>query len=258
MMRWRPGVTSPKALLDQASKQLSQWTGQVGIVRAPRLSRLVVERIEFIRLDGRRVIAVLAARSGFVHHRMIQLEDAPDQQELDRTGRYLSDHFGGLALPEMQAQLRRRTREERAALDLELRRRLDLGCRALESEAGSDMETTAVFIDGTANLVGAPDFDDPEDLRSVFRTLEERERLIEMLDQLLQGQGVRIVIGHENPVADLARCSMVLASYGTAGRTVGTVGIVGPTRMEYPRAVALVGHLATAVSRLMSPDEDDY
>jgi heat-inducible transcriptional repressor len=235
-------------LLAEASRQLSQFSNQVGLVLAPALQRVAIDRIEFVRLDLRRVVAILVARTGDVHHRMLETSDPESQEELDRVGRYLTDELGGLTLPEMRDRVLLRMSEERAAYDRLQQRSLELGSKALESDE-ADAE---LLVEGASNLIGSPEFSEVETMRGLFRTLEEKKALIALLGQVMDGSGVQVVIGGENPQAELNRCSVVAASYGGSASRLGTLGIVGPTRMEYARAIALVDHLAAVLTRLLS------
>jgi heat-inducible transcriptional repressor len=239
-------------LLEEASRQLSLFSNQVGLVMAPKLRRIIVEHLEFVRLDAHRIVAILVGRSGVVHNRILDVQDSIDQSELDRIGRYLSEEFGGRTLPEMRELLHLRMTEERAKYDELMSRGLDLGRRTVEAgelEAG-------LFIEGASNLLGFPEFSDLEVVRSLFRTLEEKKTLIDLLSRVLEDTGVQVVIGEENPSPDLAGCSLVASSYGIGNRVIGTLGIVGPTRMEYARAIALVDYLARLLTRLLSSSEN--
>jgi heat-inducible transcriptional repressor len=235
-------------LLEEASRQLSRLSSHVGVVLAPEWRRIVVEQLEFVRLGPRRAVAILVGRSGVVHNRILELDDPVEQSELDRIGSYLSERYHGWTLPKIREELERRITEERETYNLLASRALALGRRAVElSRADS-----GVFIEGTSNLLNSPEFSDIERMRSVFRTLEEKSRLVEMLGRVLDEDGVQVVIGQENENADLATCSLVASPYHSGQRVVGTVGIVGPTRMQYARAVALVDYLAQVLSRLLS------
>jgi heat-inducible transcriptional repressor len=238
-------------LLGAASRELSRLSHRVGIVLAPDLQRLVVDRIEFVPLDGGRVVAILVAKSGLVHNRLLELDEPVEAGELERIGRYLSEQVGGRTLPEMRELLRSRLHEDRATYDRLMARSLDLGCRALEIEAGE----AELFVEGAANLLELPEFADLDLLRSLFRTLEEKRTLIDLLGRVLDGPGLQVVIGHEHPWSDQARCSLVASKYRAGERVVGTVGVVGPTRMAYPRVIALVEHLAAALTRVLSDGE---
>jgi heat-inducible transcriptional repressor len=238
-------------LLGAASRQLSRLSRQVGLVLAPDLGRIIIEHLEFVRLDPRRVVAILVARSGLVHNRILDLDEAPEQQQLVRIGRYLSDEFGGMTLPRMREALIERLKEEREIYDELTTASLHLGQKAVETERSE----ASVFVDGASNLLRLPEFADLDRVRSLFKALEEKTVLIDLLGRVLEGEGVQVVIGEENPLSDLARCSLVASTYGTADLPMGTVGIVGPTRMEYPRVIALVGYLSGALTRLLTnPD----
>src|SRR3990172_6791503 len=235
-------------LLAEASRQLSHFSKQVGVVSAPEIRRLVVEHLEFVRLDARRVVAVLVGRSGVVHNRILEAEEPREQDELDRIGRYLSEKFSGKTLLETRQILLERMAEEAAAYHRLVSRSLELGQRAL----GEETSPAEVFVEGASYLLDEPEFANLERMKGLLRALEEKTQLIDLLSRVLEGRGVQVVIGRENPVADLADCSLVASTYGSGDQVVGTVGIMGPRRMEYARAIALVEHLARALTRLLS------
>jgi len=229
------------------SCQLSRFSRHVGDVLAPELRRIVVEHVEFVRLDPQRVVAILVDRAGVVHNRILEAEDPLDQDELDRIGHQLSEQYAGFTLPRMREAILQRMSEDTAQCDRLLAASLELGRRALASEGAGD-----VFVEGASNLFASPEFANVSRMRAMCRTLEEKSRLVDLLSRVLEGEGVQVVIGRENPVADLADCSVVASNYGSGDRVMGWVGIVGPTRMEYARAIALVDHLARELTRLLS------
>ncbi len=235
-------------LLSEAARQLSRVSQHVGVVLVPDMRRIVVEHLEFVRLDPRRVVAILVDRAGVVHNRILVLDDAFDQSDLDRTGSELSQRFGGRTLPEIREAIARELLDERAAYDRRRARLLELGRDALAIDA----DATDVLVEGASNLLGAPEFNDLERTKTLLRTLEQKGRLVDLLERVLEGQGVQVVIGHENPVSDLSDLSFVATSYGAGDRVLGTVGVVGPTRMEYARAIALVDYLAHVLTRFLT------
>lgn len=236
------------ALLGAVSRQLSRFSNQVGLVLAPTLRRIIIDHLEFVRLDGRRILAILVGRSGVVHNRVLHVERSPDQQELDRCGRYLSGEFGHRTLRQMRKLLQQKMSEERALCDRLLSQRLELGRQAVEVR-GQESE---VLVEGTANLLDTPESADRDKLKAMLRTLEQKETLIGLLSQVLDGEGVQVVIGKENPATGPADLSLVASSYGTDEQALGTLGIVGPMRMEYARAIALVGFLGDLLTRVLS------
>jgi len=237
-------------LLGAASHQLSRFSRHVGVVLVPEVQRIVIEHFEFVRIDPRRVVAILVGRSGVVHNRILEIAETIDQPGLDQVGRYLTDEFGGRTVPEIREMLRQQVLVERATYDRLVARGIELGQQTLEAETA---EGADVIVDGAANLLESPEFADPEKLRSLMQALEEKQSLIALLGRVLEDEGVQVVIGEEPSSAGLAGCSLVAASYGASDRAMGTLGIVGPARMEYAQAIALVDHLAQVLRCL--PDE---
>jgi len=237
-------------LLGEASRQLSYFSNQVGLVLAPDLERIIVEHLEFVRLDRHRVVAILVGRSGVVHNRILRVAEPLDQADFDRIGRYLSAEFGGQTLTEMRDRLSQRVRQDRATYDRLMVQSLQLAQQALDAGEPEG----AIFVEGASNLLDTPEFADVDEARALLKTLEQKKTLIELLSRLLDRRGVQVVIGRENPTTDLSRCSLVTSAYGSGDRVMGTVGIVGPTRMEYDRAIALVEYLAQLLSRLLAAE----
>jgi heat-inducible transcriptional repressor len=242
-------------LLGEASKQLSKFSRQVGVVLAPAMRRVVVEKLEFARLNERRIVAILVGRSGVVHNRILDLDEPMSQEELDRTGRYLTDQFGGMTLLQMRTELENRMKEERAAYDRLLARSLKLGRRTIEEDEDNSAD---LFVEGASNLLDSPEFADLGKMKKLIRTLEEKRRLIGLLSRVLDQDGVQVMIGSENQEENLNHCTVVASNYHSGDRVMGTLGIVGPTRMEYVKAIGLVEHLAVVLTRLLThPDMEN-
>ena len=235
-------------LLGEAARQLSRVSQYVGVVLVPEMRRIVVEHLEFVRLDPRRVVAVVVDRAGVVHNRILHDHEEFEQADLDRMGRELSERFAGQPLAVMREAIARELLEERATLDRLRARLLELGREAVSIEEG----TAGVLVEGASNLLGAPEFGDLERTKELLRVLEQKGRLVDLLERVLEGEGVQVVIGRENPVSSLSDLSVVASTYGAGERVLGTVGIVGPTRMEYARTIALVDHLAHVLTRFLT------
>jgi heat-inducible transcriptional repressor len=235
-------------LLSEAARQLSRVSQHVGVVLVPDMRRIVVEHLEFVRLDAHRVVAILVDRAGVVHNRILAVTDSFDQGDLDRIGNELSQRFIGQTLPTIREAIARELLEEKSAFDLQRARLLTLGRDAVViAEDASD-----VLVEGASNLVGALEFNDLTRTKDLLRTLEQKGRLVDLLENVLAGQGVQVVIGHENPVSGLSDLSVVASTYRAGDRVLGTVGVVGPTRMEYARAIALVDYLAHVLTRFLT------
>lgn len=232
--------------LESAGRLLSRFTQQVGLVVAPEMDRWEIRHLEFVRLNDRLAEAILVSRAGAVEHRRVELEPVWTQDALDRCGRYLTDRYSGMTLSRMRAALRLDLEAERAIADEAHRRTLEL---ARDTVRPALADGPDVIVQGASYLVEAPEFSDPGEIRGVLRTFEEKRRLLELLSQLVDEAGPTARIGGESGVEGLERCSIVTSSYGTGDRVLGSVGIVGPIRMEYGRAFALVEHLGRTLSQ---------
>jgi len=237
-------------LLEVSSRQLSQLSHQIGIVLAPDIIRVAVDRLEFVPLGGRRVMAIIVGRGGAVHHRLLVLEQDVEPVELERVGRFLTDDYRGHTLVEILEMLRRRRNEERATFDQLQGWSLTLCREAVEAV----VDEGGIFVEGALNLLDGDILPDLDVVRALFRTLEAKQRLIDLLGQLVEGRGVQVVIGDENEMSDLSQCTVVASSYGAVAEKLGTVGIVGPKRMEYAKVIPLVGYLARVLSARLSAD----
>lgn len=250
-----PGEISD--LFGNVSRVLSSYSRHLGVVVSPHIARVRLRDIEFVRVAPHRVLAVIVAASGLIHNKMIEISDDYDQESLDKFGRYLTDEFRGHTLPEIRDRILELMTQEKAAYDRMLRDALSLGRVSLEVEA-DEKTGGAVFVDGTANLLSDPEFASVERLKALFRTFEEKHELLRVLNSCLESESgrVQVIIGSENPSPDMADCSLIASGYGAGGRTLGALGIIGPTRMEYARAIALVDSVARLFTHALTRYSD--
>lgn len=230
-----------------ASQVLSEHTHQLGFAVAPRLERLVLQRVSLVRLSTERVLAVLVDTAGRAHQRVIESPldgEPPDQSELDRMSGALAERVHGRTLRDAYEHLRREVRSLRSRADRLLDGALQLGLRATEvaletpSADGLVIATRLVLLD-------QPEFSDPARARELLATLEQSERLVDLLHELLHGEGVSVALGDELETQGLAGCAVVVAPYGDAA---GMLGVIGPTRMDYGRIIPLVGYCSRLVT----------
>jgi len=243
------GPAEINELFTTVSRLLSRLSRHLGVVVGPQVSRVRVRDIEFVRLAPHRVLLILVAASGVIHNKVVEIPEDHAQERLDSLGRYLSHEFSGHTLPEIRDRMIEMMRNEKAQYDTLLREALALGRASLALEPPSEA-AGGVFVDGTANLLSEPEFGSRERLQALFRTFEEKHELVRVLNSCLAEEtgGVRVLIGSENPSPEMSDCTLIASSYGAEGRTVGTLGIIGPTRMEYARAIALVDSMARVLS----------
>lgn len=235
--------------LSHISQEVSRASHQVGFAIGPPADRATLERLDFVQLDGGKVLVVLVSTGGQVSHKVIEPTEQYGSAELQQAANYLNSEFRGRSLVGVRQAVMERLREERTLYDELMARALRLAISTFD-----DVETTPiVFIQGTSLLLEGVGSEDAEvtieTLRTLLRMIEEKTRLVQLLDEYLGGAGITVVIGSEHPAPDLRRFSIVAATY-SGGRSAGAVGVIGPTRMKYSRAINAVDTLSQAINRM--------
>ena len=240
-------------LFASVSRVLSRLSRHMGVVVTPHIARVRLRDLEFVRMAPHRVLVVMVGASGVIYNKMVEIPEDHDQEKLDAIGRRLTKEFRGHTMPEVRDIILERMSEEKASFGALLRDALSVARAGLEivpEEAGRLGE---VFVDGTANLLSEPEFSSADRLQSLVRTIEEKHELLRLLNGCLEQHptGVRVMIGSEVHSPDMSDCTLIAAAYGTEGQTLGALGIIGPTRMEYAHAIALVESVARLFSQAL-------
>jgi heat-inducible transcriptional repressor len=238
-------------LMGTASHLLSELSSQVGIVVTPAIGETVLKEVDFIPISGRKVLCVVVSASGFIDNKVIETEEELPRTELVRISNYLTESFGGQTLREIRERLLRMMGEERAQMDSVLARTIELA-RSGFSVDGSP----GVVVDGTSMLLSKPELSDVQRVRRMFEAFADKARLVKILNQCIQGGGVRVLIGEDCELTSELNFSVVAAPYGFGERPLGTLGIVGPSRMDYETIIPLVNFLGEALSRALAGGPD--
>jgi heat-inducible transcriptional repressor len=235
-------ASSAQMILEGASHVLSRLSRNVGFVLAPDIGRAMFMHVDFVRLPHPRILVVMVSRTGIVTNKLIELEEQLSPAELQACANYLNTHFAGMSLQAIRGRLLELMKEEKALYDTLLKRVVALGERTFEAEGQG-----SVYLEGTANIVDQPEFEDVARMKALFQTFEEKSRLVKILNACISGDGIRIYIGHENPDPGLHDVSLVAAGFPMPGEGAWGLGVLGSTRMEYARVIALVDHVGRAV-----------
>lgn len=250
------GPRSPEWLLERASQALSALSKNVGIVVSPAPSDNRLQHIEFLRLADHRILVLLVFVPNLIQHKIIRFEEDLSQSELERTARYLNGEFSGKNLRAIRTEIIELMREDKALYD-KLFRNAILLCEG--SLSVPDNETGEVYVDGTSNMLDQPAFTNTERMRDLFRAFEEKSRLVRILNECLE-QGVaatgpvHVSIGSENIRPFMQNCAVITTPYRfnpQDAQALGTLGLVGPVRMEYARMMALVEYTARLLEQLL-------
>lgn len=235
----------PQRVIAQAAQLLSNLSQFVGVITTPRRPG-VVRHIEFLRLGERRVLVILVTTDAEVQNRMIITTRDYTQSELVEATNYVNAHYAGLDIEGMRDRLR----GEIVALRDEIAQLMQAAVQT-GSEAISGSEQ--VVVSGERNLLGVQDFgQDMGSLRKLFNLFEKKTELMRLLEVSSRAEGVRIYIGGESGVVPYEELSIVSAPYEVDGRIVGTLGVIGPTRMAYDRMVQIVDITSRLVGNVLS------
>jgi len=236
----------PQKVIANAANLLSSLSHYVGVVMAPKRAS-VFRHIEFLRLSEKRVLLIIVSPEGDVQNRVIFTEADYSQSQLIEASNYLNAHYAGMAIE----QVRMRVKQELVNLQSEIASLMQAAVQ-MSSEALSEDEGDVV-ISGERNLLSVSDFSsDMGNLRQAFDLFEQKTQLMRLLDVSSQADGVRIFIGGESQVVPFEDLSIVSAPYEVDGQVVGTLGVIGPTRMAYNRMIQIVDITSKLVSNALS------
>jgi heat-inducible transcriptional repressor len=244
----RMQVAEPQRAIQTAAQLLSNLSHFAGVVQTPRRGS-VFRQVEFLRLGERRVLMIVVAPDGDVHNRILLTERPFSQGQLVEAANFLNSECAGMSFE----QARTRLEGDLLALRGEIQELMNAAVRA-GAEAVADEEP--VVIAGERKLIGASGVSaDVDRLRSLFDLFEHKARLVGLLDESRRAQGVQIYIGGESGLVPLEDMSMVVAPYAANGKVVGTLGVIGPTRMAYERVIPIVDITARLLSSALSREE---
>ena len=236
----------PQKLLSTASNLLSELTHFAGLVMTPRRNP-ACRQIEFLSLSEKRVLLIIVTHEGEVENRVILTEQPYSQAQLNESANYFNRHFAGRTFDEMRTGLKAELGRMRDDMQSLMTAAVNAGSEALEGQR------EAVVVSGSRKLLDVQDLSaNMQNLRRLFDAFEQKTTLLQLLEQSRAAQGVQIFIGGESDTLPLDECSLVTAPYEVDGQVVGTLGVVGPTRMAYERVIPIVDVTARLLSNALS------
>ena len=236
----------PQKVIANAAQLLSNLSQFVGVVMAPRRAS-VFRHIEFLRLSQGRLLVIIVSPEGDVQNRVIFTDVDYTPTQLIETANFLNTHYAGMTMEQVRERLKTEVERLRAEVAALMQAAVNVGSEAL-SQAQDD-----VVISGERNLLAVSEFSsDMHNLRRAFDLFEQKTQILRLLDVSSQAEGVRIFIGGESQVMPFEDLSVVSAPYEVDGQVVGTLGVIGPTRMAYDRMIEIVDITSRLVSNALS------
>jgi heat-inducible transcriptional repressor len=241
-------IDHPQRLISQAAHLLSDLTCFAGLVATPK-REAAFRQIEFIRLSEHRVLLIIVAPDGEVQNRILQVQRAFSQSELIEAANILNQNYAGQALGGVRMRLAEELRRLRGDMIALMSAAVEAGNEAL-TEASEDL-----VVSGERNLLRSQDFGaNMTSLRRLFDAFDQKTSLLHLLEAGQRGEGVQIYIGGESGMVPLDECSVITARYEVNGEVVGTLGVIGPTRMAYERVIPIVDITAKLLSSALSQE----
>lgn len=244
-------LSDAEKLMEVVTHLLTQLSNQIGIVVTPPVGETVLKEINFISLTGSRALCVMVSVGGLVENRVIETLHEMSREELVRISNYLTESCGGLTLRQIRDRLLGLMVQERAELDEMLVDAVDLAQQALGADDGPGL-----LVEGTDVVLGQPELSDVPRVRRLIQTFTDKADLVRMLNQLIGGEGVRVIIGEDSDLTSDLDFSLVATAYGSKQHALGSLGIFGPSRMDYQKVVPLVSYLGRTLGQALNASPD--
>lgn len=225
--------------IQRASGILAAVSHYVGLVVTPGVCRVIFKRIEFMPLSKNKILGIFVSQDGQVENRLIETTDELSYPELERMANYCNQVFTGLSLEDALVKIEREMEKDRVDYDRLLKKAMLYSKQVMESVPGEDL-----VIEGEVHLLDAPEFAEAEKFKKVVEAIEEKRAILHILERCREAEGVRIFIGADAKMEGIDKLGLVAAPYFKDGKVVGTLGVIGPMRMDYSRIVPIVDFTA--------------
>jgi heat-inducible transcriptional repressor len=232
-------------VMQRTTRLLRELSHLAVVVQAPRPESDAISHLEFVRLRENTLLAVIATASGQIQNKLVTAEFPLSASDLDQINNYLNSLVAGLTLAEVRARIAKQADDERIANNQVLAQALALANAAVPADPAGSL----LLVDGQSNLLTATE--DVDRAKRVMRALEEKDLLVKLLDRTLAAPGICVFIGAEANLPDLTDVSVVATSYGSEGRPLGTIGVIGPSRMNYSKVIPLVDFTAEVITEAL-------
>ena len=244
------GKTNLQSVLENACNSLSTVSQQTGLVMLPSFSTTCFKHIEFTKVAPQAALAVFFSEQGILQNKILPVESDMTQDQLTSISNYLNDEFSGKPIKWIRKELLNRLRLEKQHYNQLARKAHDLSSALFEDN------NNELLVQGALNLLDQPEFnEDIGKIKSLLKTLEEKTKLVNLLDLCLDHEGMTILIGQESLQEEMGNCSLIAQNYQLGTEKVGTLAVFGSKRMDYKKIISIVNHTAQRVSKLISENQ---
>ncbi len=233
-------------IMQEVGRVLSGLSQYTGLVMAPKFISTVFRQIEFIRLAHGRLLMIYVSATGLVQNKIVEADPSLSKRDLEQISSFLTNELNGLSIQDVRTKLDRELKRDQGRYDELKKQAFNLSCAALQDDVDDQL-----YVSGASLMLRHPEFSPPDQMKRMIQTLESKKQLIELLDKGQSAQGVQIFVGSESSHVDLAECSLVTSNFSNQKGAIGTLGVIGPVRMNYSQVVPIVDFTAQLVSRVM-------
>lgn len=231
-----------KMFLD-ITNTLSVMSNYISVAIPPSLEKTTFSKISLIKYKGDSIVALLITEGGGVKNKILKINSGLRQDDLNRIADYLNSEYSGYAFDEIRVMLAKRMKQEKAIWDGLVVKALKI-CEQIISFTGED-----IFISNLYDLIDLPYFSDISRIKEIAKAIRDKHLILQLLEEFSDADCIQVVIGNENPVEELKNLSIVASTYKDRNRPIGVIALIGPTRMNYSKAIYMVGTVAKCVSR---------
>ncbi|MFZ5997156.1 MAG: heat-inducible transcriptional repressor HrcA [Nitrospirota bacterium] len=235
--------TNMNAMFSEVTNTLSMMSNYVGVAMPPKSEKSTLKRLDLMKYKGSSVVAILLTDEGIIKNRVLNVHADLAQEDLTRIAEYLNAEYAGSTLDEIKSSLIKRMKHEKALWDKLIAKAMEICEQALSF--GED----DIFVSNLYDVMDLPDFSNIARIKELSRAIKDKHMIVSLLDDFIEADGVNVVIGDENPIEDLRRLSVVSSTYKEGNRPMGVIALIGPTRMDYAKAIFMVDAVAKCVSR---------
>jgi heat-inducible transcriptional repressor len=233
-------------LLSETTKSLSMLSHYLGVAMSPTSDMTTLRKINLLKYNADRVAVVLFTDEGLIKNKIVSIDSEISQKDLNRIATYLNSEFSGNTFDEIRLKLLREMSREKVQCDHLISKAMRICKEALY------FPLNELFVSGLFEVLQLPDFADLKTIRELSKAVEDKHNIIKLLDKMSETEGVQIVIGSENQQDEMKKLSLVAAPCREGDRPIGIVGIIGPTRMNYAKAIYIVENTAKFITRMIA------
>lgn len=234
------------SFLDDASKTLSEVSHYIGITISPNSSVATLSKLELFKYRDSQLAVILFTDEGIIRNKIVPVDTETSQKDLNRIADYINTRFRGLSLDEIKKVILKEMTREKVLCDSLIAEAVGICRNAFSSTPGN------VYISGLSEVLDLPDFCDIQKIKTLLQTLEHKQMIVQLLDNIAATDGTQVLIGTENVLDEMKQFSLIAATYKEGKRPIGAVAIIGPKRMNYAEAISIVDSTARFITGLLS------